>query len=164
MKPRIWMKQSVERDGSVLGDGDINTILPGDFTLPVHDNSDSEKLEVKLESLELTATSDPPGRTPTPAYNDEEDLEVRKVTNCSAAMKFIVVSGEHNVELTLNLRYDVHFVTAHPCVPSQHTALLKSPTSPSFRIPTPPPYSDDSTPGPRNLFAGKRFGVVYGQY
>jgi hypothetical protein len=155
------MKQTVERDGNVLGDGDINSVLPGDFTLPVRDAQDTDVLEVKLESLELAAASDSTGKAPIPGSNDTEDFEIRKIRNCSATMKFAVTSGGYSRVLIFNLRYDVYFVTAHPCVPSHHIAILKSPTSPSLRIPTPPPHSDDSIMGPHKLFTGKRPGIIY---
>lgn len=34
------------------------------------------------------------------------------------------VTGKTEREVDLDLKYDVHFVTAHPCVPSQHTKIL----------------------------------------
>lgn len=36
-------------------------------------------------------------------------------------------------EYTFNLTHDVYFATAHPCVPSQHVKVLKSPSSPTIQ-------------------------------
>jgi hypothetical protein len=48
-------------------------------------------------------------------------------------MSFAVdAEGENTKEINLELRHNVHFVTAFPCVSSHHTELIKSPKSPSF--------------------------------
>jgi hypothetical protein len=43
--------------------------------------------------------------------------------------------GEEKKEVNLALSNDIHFVTAFPCVSSNHTDLLNSATSPSFQVP-----------------------------
>ena len=41
-------------------------------------------------------------------------------------------SGEEK-QYTFKLQKDINFVTAHPCVPSQHVKILKSPSSPTIQ-------------------------------
>lgn len=144
----------------MLGDGDASTILPGDFILPVDDVLDAENLEVTLKSLELFTTGDsvdgtPRDEIPTPMSESTETTEIPEIKSYSALMTFTVKSlGGGSRELSFNISYDVHFVTAHPCVPSQHTNLLDSPTSTPFQVPKAPPQVGDTKLGPHELYAG----------
>jgi hypothetical protein len=144
----------------VLGDGDASTILPGDFTLPVDDIHDTENLEVTLKLLELFTTVDSVDDTsrddkPTPISEATETTEVQAIKNYSAMMEFVVKSlGGGVKDLSFNISYDVHFVTAHPCIPSQYTSLLNSPASPLFQLPKSPPQMGNTKLGPHELFAG----------
>jgi hypothetical protein len=157
---RIWKKHSIEHEGHVLGDGDASTILPGDFTLPVDDVLDAENLEVTLKSLELFATVDlvddiPRDEKPTPISEATEATEILEIKSYSAMMIFTVKSlGGDSRDLSFNISYDVHFVTAHPCVPSHHTNLLDSLTSPPFQVPKTPPQVGNTKLGPHELHAG----------
>jgi hypothetical protein len=157
---RIWKKHIIEREGHVLGDGDASTILPGDFILPIDDVCDTGNLEVTLESLELFAATDsihdtPRDENPTPMTENTNITESLSITSYSAMMKFAVrLTGGDTKELAFNISYDVHFVTAHPCVPSHHTRILDSPTGPSFRVPNRPPHVGDTQLGPHELYAG----------
>lgn len=45
---------------------------------------------------------------------------------------FVDVDSGESKEINFELKHDVYFVTAHPCVSSPHMEILKSPTSPSF--------------------------------
>jgi hypothetical protein len=155
---RIWKKQVVERDGYVLGDGDASTALPGDFRLPFDDIRDNDNLEVMLESLDLSATvqsmrDTPSGENPIPMTKTIEGPTIKSYT---ASMAFAVSSTAGGVRnMTFDLSHDVHFVTAHPCIPSQHAKnILDSSTSRSFRIPSPQTPSDPKRIGPHELFAG----------
>lgn len=151
------MKQAVEHDSSVLGDSDINSILPGDFTFPVRDFLDTENFEVKLESLDLIAAGSSAGETPSPGSSDAQDFKTGKIIDCSATMRFVVKLGGRGTELDFDLRYDVHFVTAHPCIPSHHTDILKPSRSPLQK----PSSLDDSASGPHIVFASKWLGIIY---
>jgi hypothetical protein len=141
----------------VLGDGDASTVLPGDFTLPVDDVLDAENLEVALKSLELFTAVDsvedtPRDEKPSPM---SETTEIPAIKSYSAMMAFAVKSlGGGSKDLSYNISYDVHFVTAHPCIPSHHTSLLDSPTSPLFQAPKTPPQVGNTKLGPHELYAG----------
>jgi hypothetical protein len=147
-KPRIWHKTAIEHDGNVIGGADASSVLPGDFILP-SDESAQRPLSVKLESLDLFAAVDsvndtPLQENPTPLTDNSEPPSIRTY---SAMMRFSVDSdGEEKKEINFSLQYDVHFVTSHPCVASQHTDLLMSPTSPSFQ------KNEPRSPG---IFTGK---------
>jgi hypothetical protein len=144
----------------VLGDGDASTILPGDFILPVDDVLDAENLEVTLKSLELFTTVDSLDDTPrdeksNPMSEATETTEIPEIKSYSAMMTFTVNSlGGCSRDLSFNISYDVHFVTAHPCVPSHNTNLLDSPTSPLLQVPKTPPQVGDTRLGPHELYAG----------
>jgi hypothetical protein len=144
----------------VLGDGDASTILPGDFTLPVADVLDAENLEVTLKSLELFTAVDsvndtPRDEKPTPISEATETTEIPEIKSHSAIMTFTVKSlGGGSRDLSFNISYDVHFVTAHPCVPSHHTNLLDSPASPLFQVPKIPQQVGNTKLGPHELYAG----------
>lgn len=133
-KPRIWRKTSVERRGHIIGGADLDSVLPGDFILP-SDESIQIGLAVNLESLDLFAAVDslpetPNNETETP-LSDLNETPVIKTYN--AMMRFSVqADGEDLKEVNLSLSKDVFFLTAHPCITSQSTEVLKSPNSPSF--------------------------------
>jgi hypothetical protein len=117
----------------VIGGTDKSSVLPGDFVLP-SDESLQKPLAVNLESLDLFAEIDSVQtsveETPTP-LTDVTDSP--KIQTYSAMLKFIVeTDGEEKKEVNLSLTHDARFVTAHPCIPSIHTDVLKPPTSPSF--------------------------------
>ena len=150
---RIWKKSIVERESHVLGDGDARTILPGDFTLPPPDVPDPVNLEVNLESLDLFTGLDSAESSP---INEDgpgvETTERPKIRTYSAMLQFTVKpSDEPTKSMNFALTYDVQFVTAHPCVPSRHTRLIQSSTSPG----SPAAQLDSASPGPHTLFTGK---------
>jgi hypothetical protein len=137
VKPRIWQKAIVEREGNVIGGADPSSVLPSDFIIP-SEESTQKSLSIKLESLDLFNLSDsieitPMNDTPTPLSDVTKSPEIR---NCSAIMRFSVDvngEGEDKKELNLALLNDVYFVTASPCVPSSHMYILKTPGSPTFQ-------------------------------
>lgn len=58
----------------------------------------------------------------------------REIKTYSAMMRFTICSEDNDTkELNIALTFDAHFVTAHPCVPSQHNSILESPVSPDFQ-------------------------------
>jgi hypothetical protein len=121
---------------------------------------DAENLDVTLKSLELITTFDPVDN----ASRDEkltllseatETTGIQPIKSYSAMMTFIVKSlGGGVQDLPFNILYDVYFVTAHPCVPSHHTSLLGSPTSPLSQPPKIPPHAGNTIIGAHELFTG----------
>ncbi|RDW79946.1 hypothetical protein BP6252_04584 [Coleophoma cylindrospora] len=133
-KPRIWEKIAVERDGNVIGDSDSSSVLPGDFVIP---SDKPAKLPlITLESLDFFAAVDSGLNTPTHEYTPYMEMsEASQIKTYSAMVRFSVAFGEEVKELHFALTHNIHFVTAHPCVPSNHTETLhsiSSPTSPIF--------------------------------
>lgn len=58
-----------------------------------------------------------------------------QIHNYTAAVTFMVtdLDSEELAEHTYSLSKDINFVTAHPCVPSQHIRIMKSPSSPTIQ-------------------------------
>lgn len=156
---RIWQKHVVERESHVLGDGESKSIIPGDFTLPLLDALDPVNLEVTLESLDLLAGIEPQESTPTETTSPTSDAtDIRELQTYLATMKFcIVVASNETKNMNVALTYDVHFVTAHPCVPTSNITLLSSPTTPMLDMfsSSPPSLSGRRPSGPHGLFTGK---------
>ena len=136
-KPRIWHKNTIERNGHVIGGADASSVLPGDFIVPC-DEPTQRLLSVTFESLDFFAAVDsapgtPTKQTLTPLTNGSEAPAIKTY---SAMMRFsIEADAEAKKEVNVSLSNDVLFLTAHPCDPSQHTEMLKSPMSPSFQNP-----------------------------
>lgn len=131
----------------MIGGADASSVLPGDFILP-SDTSAQRPIFVKLESLDLAVVADsvhdtPTKETPTPLTDGSEPPIIQ---SCLAMMRFSVdADGQEKKNINFSLQHDVHFVTSHPCVASQHTELLKSPMSASFQ-------NEPRSPG---IFEGK---------
>lgn len=133
-KPRIFHKSVIEQGGHVIGGADTSSVLPGDFVLP-SDEFSQKPLLVKLESLDLFLAKDSGQTTPTKETSTplSGTSELSPILTYSAMMRFSVdADGEEKKEVNFVLSNDVYFVTAHPCIPSSHTDLLKSRTSPFF--------------------------------
>lgn len=129
-RPRIWHKKDIETHGSLIGGTDASSVLPGDFVFP-SDESLQQPLAVNLECLRLIPITDSvqtsADETPTPLTTDSP-----RIRTYSAMINFIIkVDGEEKKDVNLTLINDARFVTAHPCIPSTKTDLLKSPTTPS---------------------------------
>jgi hypothetical protein len=83
-----------------------------------------------------------------------DDSDTPKIQTYSAMMRFTTeADGEERKEVNISLTHDVFFVTAHPCIPSAHAEILKTPTSPSFRATESTPSISTSIP----KFSGKSF-------
>ncbi|KAI6340833.1 hypothetical protein MCOR30_002378 [Pyricularia oryzae] len=156
---RIWGKAAIERQSSVLGDGDLGSVLPADFIIPfenLYKGLPPPALWIELKALNLFARPDSESTTPaaelsTPLTQLTETTASSSKTSPDiqtypAAVKFTVGRiddyndygdglGDDGVEkeYTFNLTHDVYFATAHPCVPSQHVKVLKSPSSPTIQ-------------------------------
>lgn len=155
---RIWKKQLVEKDSHVLGDGDPSSILSGDFSLPGSEQEEFDHLIVKLVSLDLFASEDsefstPAGDQPTPSTDVTQRQDIK---NYSAMMRFTINSkGHESRETNIALTYDVHFVTAHPCVPTRNNSILQTQISPTFHATPRGATNNQSLSGPHDLFIGK---------
>jgi hypothetical protein len=147
-KARLWFKAAIERESNVLGDADSSMVLPADFIIP-YENMYSEPpptLWIDLKSLDLYTTVDsvhstPVEETPTPfstATLATYGTKASEIPSYPASLTFSVTSEDQSgsiseAEHTFTLAKDVHFVTAHPCVPSQHVKIMKSATSPTIQ-------------------------------
>jgi len=140
-KARLWTKTSIERESNVLGDTDPSSVLPADFIIPfenIYREKPPQIITIELNSLKLSAPVDSVHTTPA----DEKGLtpstemsSLPEILTYPAAASFTVTeagSGQAK-EYTYSLCNDVYFVTAHPCAPSQHVKILKSPSSPTVQ-------------------------------
>lgn len=141
-KARLWAKKRIEKESSILGDGDEESVLPADFIIP-HDNNYSTPpplVTVNLRSLELLRTENSvqstplPTPTPTTTTTNTNTSTAPSLVSYPAKINFSVsIDGEHTVEHSFSLSYDINFVTAHPCTPSHRVRFLKSPSSPTIQ-------------------------------
>lgn len=142
-KARIWAKQVIERESRILGDGDSSSVLPADFIIPfenVYKDRSPPNIRIELRSLNLkplensirtTRSSLEDGLTPLTDISTPPPA----VRTCPATVTFTVSDNDTGEEhdYTYSLSKDINFVTAHPCVPSQHVKILKSPSSPTIQ-------------------------------
>ena len=140
-RARLWGKAAIEKESSVLGDADPSSVLPADFIIPfenIYNEPPPSKVEIEFRSLNLSsarvdsADATPTGLedTPTPATDASERTEIHTYP---ATLTFAVSTEQERQEYTYTLSNDVNFVTAHPCVPSQHVRIMKSPSSPTIQ-------------------------------
>jgi len=110
--------------------------------------------------LDLFTTVDviddtPSDEKPAPMSEATETTAIPEIKSCSVMMTFTIKSLDGDSrDLSFNISYDVHFVTAHPCIPSHNTNLLNSPASPLFQVPKTPPQVGNTKLGPHELYAG----------
>ncbi|KJZ79380.1 hypothetical protein HIM_01531 [Hirsutella minnesotensis 3608] len=139
-KARLWGKKRLERESSILGDGDEDMVMPADFTIP-HENGYATPppgVYVRLLSFELSSPPESIPATPlsemvaTPAA--DMGAKAPEILSYPATIKFLVAVDEGaDEEQTYPLTYDISFVTAHPCAPSHRVKMVKSPTSPTVQ-------------------------------
>lgn len=141
-KARIWAKHSVEKESRVLGDADPTSVLPADFIIP-YENIYRDKMPpnmwIELKSLNLLAPAGSVTSTPSSGINgvtpSSDASRPQEIMNYTASLAFTVGledTGEEK-EYVFTVAKDINFVTAHPCVPSQHIRILKSPSSPTIQ-------------------------------
>ncbi|KAL6889232.1 hypothetical protein HDV57DRAFT_318384 [Trichoderma longibrachiatum] len=139
-KARLWGKKRIERESSILGNGQEESISPADFFIP-HENSYMSPppgVIIELQALELgSPTAECVHPTPlaeivvTPIH---ENHRAPDLPSYPAKIKFFVsIDGEKTETASFSLLYDINFVTAHPCSPSSRVRVLKSPSSPTLR-------------------------------
>ncbi|KAK1717557.1 hypothetical protein BDP67DRAFT_396005 [Colletotrichum lupini] len=136
---RLWGKTHVERESCVLGDADPSSVLPADFIIP-YENNYSEpppSLSISLTSLNLSAPVDSTRTTPTEetVMTPFSDVtRAHELYTYPASISFSVgPNGGEAKEHQFSLMKDIHFVTAHPCHPSSHVRVLRSPSSPTIQ-------------------------------
>lgn len=138
-KARIWWKKKIERESSILGDAADGSVMPVDFIIP-HENvytTPPANVCVELQSLELSSAAGTLVPTPLSVLTATPSLETGKLPEqptYPASLSFTVSTWPgREKKCTFGLSYDVSFVTAHPCSPSQRVRFLKSPSSPTLR-------------------------------
>jgi hypothetical protein len=114
---------AIEHDGSVIGGAHSASVLHSDFILP-SDSSTQLAFSIKFESLYLFSVSDtaktPPKRGTSSALGDS--CVDSAIQTYSAVMKFSIdADEEEQKEISIPLQYDIHFLTAHPCIFPQQT-------------------------------------------
>jgi hypothetical protein len=146
-KPRLFEIGKVERESGVVGDNYMNTIFPGDFTLPTdiiiaEDTATRAKLDAfTLTPVSASALESPDEQSGLKSYTASlaftlTDLSIQPASSANSSSK------QHEHIATLDLCHDVYFLTAHPCVPPAGMEILQTPTSPHF------PGSASSSPPP----------------
>jgi hypothetical protein len=98
-------------------------------------------LDVELKGLILWApvesvhTTPTEGHGTTPVSDANRPSQDPKIHSYTASVTFTVtnIDLEEGREYTYSLAKDINFVTAHPCVPSQHVKIMKSPSSPTIQ-------------------------------
>lgn len=136
---RIWGKLAVERESSVLGGSDRDSVLPADFIIPFENNYSTPPptISVDFRSLNLIESVDSVQTTPTheAATPFSYESAIPEIKNYTPSVTFNVTTweDEEDQEHTFHVIKDVYFVTCHPCVPSHHVRILKSPSSPTIQ-------------------------------
>lgn len=136
---RLWGKLAVERESSILGGSDPDSVFPADFIIPFenHYKTPPPTISVELTSLDLSKPLDSVTTTPTLGVaSPVSDISViPEIRTFTPSITFNVTTWEDDEdrEYTFPVAKDVFFVTAHPCVPSNHVRILKSPSSPTIQ-------------------------------
>jgi len=136
---RLWNKTAVEKESGVLGDADRDCVLPADFIIPYENNYAEPPpcLSIDLQSLNLFApvdsvhTTPTEERMPTPFSQGSRPPEIH--TYPSSIAFSVTELGGQTQQYNFALSKDVYFVTAHPCVPSSHVRVVRSPSSPTIQ-------------------------------
>lgn len=138
---RIWQREAIEKESSVTGDGDHASTFASDF-LFVQDLPANDVLGVRNPKLLLSLRTDSTLTTPTvPTTGYSDYTEPLSIQNYTAQISFDVKIGASAVDeesnetsiagdwftLTLFLIYDVHFVTAAPCITPTNIGSILSP-------------------------------------
>jgi hypothetical protein len=144
-KARLWHKVHVEKQSHVLGDADPSMVLPADFIIPA-ENCYKEKppptLRIELKNFALWAPLDTDSTKATPTDENtpvtpfsDTSTQTRDLLTYPATLNFTTSQDDISEvkEEKFVLSHDVYFVTAHPCVPSQHVKIMKSATSPTVQ-------------------------------
>ncbi|CAN8100644.1 unnamed protein product [Discula destructiva] len=137
---RIWSKLAVERESSVLGGSDRDSVFPADFIIPFENcySTPPPTISVELVSLNLaepllnSVQTTPTIEVATP-FSYESVVPELKTFTPSITFNVTTWEDDEDQEHTVHVVKDVNFVTAHPCVPSHHVKIIKSPSSPTIQ-------------------------------
>ena len=153
-RARLWGKKKIEKESSIFGDGDVDAISPADFIIPNEKayNGTPPSIYVELVSLDLLPSAGPMSPTPLSdltATPVNDPCKCPELPSYPASIKFKISTSERAEEsLLVFLSYDINFVTAHPCCPSQRVKYTKSPSSPTLQhIDVSGSLEDSSTTG-----------------
>jgi hypothetical protein len=116
-------------------------VFPADFIIPyenIYRDKPPPNMWIELKALNLFAPVDSVTTTPlstngtTPSSSASQKQEI---LNYTASVAFTIALGDspEEKECTFTLAKDINFLTAHPCVPSTHVRILKSPSSPTIQ-------------------------------
>jgi len=116
-------------------------VLPADFIIPfenIYRDKAPPVLRIELESLNMLPQAESAHSTPTEQHSNtplSEDSRPPEIRTYSASVTFSVTQVDTGDEkqYSYSLANDINFATAHPCVPSQHVKILKSPSSPTIQ-------------------------------
>ena len=114
-----------------------SSVLLSDFVMP-SEGSSQRAVSINLNSLSLSRVTDSPQfrRGQATSATIGRSSQVRAIETYSAVMNFSLHTElEEEREVNIPLRYDIHFVTAHPCAFRQHTGPLVPSTSPLSQVP-----------------------------
>lgn len=141
-KARLWGKNAVERESDVLGDADQANVLPADFIIPHENHYDQpppSNIRIQLKGLDLLSPANegymtPPSEIEATPFSDSNG-SIPEIQTRPASLTFSMThdNEEQEEEFSLSLSKDIHFVTAHPCVPSSRVKLFRSATSPTIQ-------------------------------
>lgn len=138
-KARIWGKKQVERESYILGDSDERSVLPEDFIIPQENTYETPPplAFVELKHFKLLRSVDTVHPSPLSEFTATPMTESSKAPDLPsypAKLVFAVsIDGGRDEEIPITLDYDISFVTAHPCSPSQRVRFVKSPGSPTIQ-------------------------------
>ncbi|ATY61224.1 hypothetical protein A9K55_005671 [Cordyceps militaris] len=138
-KSRIWAKRRLERDSSIVGDGDEDSASPADFTMPWENRykTPPPNVYVDFASLQLSPSALSLHPTPLPeimATPRHESAPAPDLFSQPASLTFRVgIDGVPERQHIFSLLHDVNFVNAHPCSPPRGVRFVKSPSSPTIR-------------------------------
>lgn len=124
-----------------MGDADPSSVLPADFIIPfenVYREKTPPTLLIELDALKLQAPVDSNHTTPAEdnaATPFSELCRPAQIQTYPAEVSFNVMDMDtyETTQHTYSLAKDVNFVTSHPCVPSSHVKILRSPSSPTIQ-------------------------------
>lgn len=132
----------MEKESRVLGDADPSSVLPADFIIPyenIYRDKTPPNMWIELKSLNLLSPVGSMTSTPSSGINgvtpSSDTSRPQEILNYTASLAFMVAledTGEEK-EYVFTVAKDINFLTAHPCVPSQHVRILKSPSSPTIQ-------------------------------
>ena len=98
-----------------------------------------DPIKIELQALNLLAEADSALTTPAAeSYNGtpfSQASRLLQIQNSTATLSFTVTNIQTGEEKDYRylLSNDIYFVTAHPCVPSPHVKIFKSPSSPTIQ-------------------------------